>query len=86
MLTNLKQGILTITVNRPDKRKALNAIVIDKLSRVIGELYKDPGIKAAIITGAGETAFVTGADISEFQGLNEIDGAALARRGKGERF
>ncbi|MDB5282680.1 MAG: Enoyl-CoA hydratase [Bacteroidota bacterium] len=60
---------------------ALNKTVISELDEVIDELYKDPEIKGAIITGKGPKAFVAGADITEFKGLNEEGGKALARRG-----
>lgn len=81
LLTDLTDGILLITINREDKLNALNKTVISELDEVIDELYKDPEIKGAIITGKGPKAFVAGADITEFKGLNEEGGKALARRG-----
>jgi enoyl-CoA hydratase len=79
LLTELADRIFTITVNRPDKLNALNATVIDELSAVIDEVYTNNEIRAAIITGAGEKAFVAGADISEFFKLNSDEGTKLAR-------
>ncbi|HMR82230.1 MAG TPA: enoyl-CoA hydratase/isomerase family protein, partial [Niabella sp.] len=71
-----------ITINRPDKLNALNKTVFDELDAALDEIINDPGIKSAIITGSGEKAFVAGADISEFTGLDAEKGAALARRGQ----
>jgi len=82
LLTENDNGILVITINRPDKMNALNREVMQDLDRAIGEVVSDPSVKAAIITGAGSKAFVAGADISEFQGLSPAEGSALAQRGQ----
>ena len=82
ILTNLENGIFTITINRPDKLNALNKQVFTDLDAAIDEVYKNPEIKTAIITGAGPKAFVAGADITEFGGLNKEQAMALAKRGQ----
>jgi enoyl-CoA hydratase len=56
--------------------------VFDELNPVLDEIYNDPQIRAAIITGSGNKAFVAGADIQEFSGLDREQGMALARRGQ----
>jgi enoyl-CoA hydratase len=81
ILTNIENGIMTITINRPDKMNALNKDVIQDLGKAIDEVYNNADIKSAIITGAGAKAFVAGADISEFTSLDGKGGAALAQRG-----
>lgn len=82
LLTELTpEGHLIITINREDKLNALNRAVIAELDEVIEEIYNNDAIKGAIITGKGPKAFVAGADISEFKGMNEEQGKALARRG-----
>lgn len=81
LLTDLQEGILIITINREDKLNALNKTVISELNDAIDEIYKNAAIKGAIITGKGAKAFVAGADISEFKGMDEEQGRALARRG-----
>lgn len=86
ILTTLEEGILTITINRPDKLNALNKTVIDELSQAIEEIYHNPEVKAAIITGAGPKAFVAGADISEFVNLDGHLGKLLAQKGQREVF
>lgn len=82
LLTELSEGIFTITINRPDKLNALNKDVIEELGKAIDEVYSNPEIKSAIITGSGAKSFVAGADISEFTDLDADGGAALAKKGQ----
>jgi enoyl-CoA hydratase len=82
LLTSLENGIFTITINRPDKLNALNKTVIDELNTVLDEVYNNPEIKSAILTGTGPKAFVAGADISEFIGLSKEQGMILAKKGQ----
>jgi enoyl-CoA hydratase len=86
LLTALENGIFTITINRPDKMNALNKDVINELAMAINEIYENPAIQSAIITGAGEKAFIAGADISEFTTLDAAKGEELARRGQKQVF
>jgi enoyl-CoA hydratase len=80
--TSLENGVLLITINRPDKMNALNKTVLEELNTAIDEVYNNHEIRSAIITGAGEKAFVAGADISEFLGLKHEEGMDLARKGQ----
>ncbi|MES2882104.1 MAG: enoyl-CoA hydratase-related protein [Bacteroidota bacterium] len=82
LVTTISNGILTVTINRPDKLNAINRQVMDELDLVTNEIDTNPEIKAAIITGAGERAFIAGADISEFIGLNGGEGMDVARKGQ----
>lgn len=82
LLTALENGIFMITINRPDKLNALNKQVFTDLDAAIDEVYNNVEIKTAIITGAGPKAFVAGADISEFGGLNKDEAMELATRGQ----
>ncbi len=82
LLTALENGIFTITINRPDKLNALNKQVFTDLDAAVDEINNTAAIKAAIITGAGPKAFVAGADITEFGGLNKDEAMALAKRGQ----
>ncbi|MGN6509143.1 MAG: enoyl-CoA hydratase/isomerase family protein [Chitinophaga sp.] len=79
--TQLKDGILEITVNRPDKMNALNREVMKELALAIDEVYKNPEVRSALITGSGPKAFIAGADISEFLSLSPEQGAELAKKG-----
>ena len=82
LLTQLENGILTITINRPDKLNALNNTVFEELNALVNDIYRNPDIHGVIITGAGPKAFVAGADISEFMGFSNEEGSSLAKRGQ----
>jgi len=81
LLVEIDNGICTITINRPDKLNALNKEVFNDLDKVIDEIYQNREIKSAIITGAGNKAFIAGADISEFLALDHSEATALSARG-----
>ncbi len=80
--TSLTDNILLITINRPDKLNAINKMVMSELDKVIDEVYINQDVRAVIITGSGEKAFVAGADISEFDGLDKAAGMAMAKFGQ----
>jgi enoyl-CoA hydratase len=82
LLTNLQNNIFIITINRPEKLNAMNKQVMADLDAVMNEVYSNQGIKAVIITGAGNKSFVAGADITEFTGLNQQEAMALAKKGQ----
>ncbi|HEY1870000.1 MAG TPA: enoyl-CoA hydratase-related protein [Chitinophagaceae bacterium] len=82
LIFEIENGTCIITINRPDKLNALNKEVFDDLNAVVDEIYKNPEIKSAIITGSGTKAFVAGADISEFMTLKTSDATNLAKRGQ----
>src|ERR1035441_4688964 len=77
-----ESGIALLTVNRPEKRNALSGAVIGELADAFGRVANQPGIRAAIVTGAGEKAFVAGADIGELAALSPYDARAFAERGQ----
>lgn len=80
LLWNLEEEILTITINRADKLNALNADTLTDIKAAFEQAKKEK-IKGVILVGAGDKAFVAGADISEFQGLDAQQSKALAQRG-----
>ena len=82
IITTLENGIFSITINRPDKLNALNKDVFTDLDNAVNEINSNPEIKSAVITGAGAKAFVAGADIIEFSGLNKEEAMTLAKRGQ----
>lgn len=82
LLTQLDNGIFTITINRPDKLNALNSNVFADLNHALDEVYENDSIKSVIITGAGPKAFVAGADISEFNELSKADAMLLSKAGQ----
>ena len=82
LLFEIENGTAIITINRPEKLNALNRDVFTDLDDAISEVLNNDEIKTAIITGAGPKAFVAGADISEFSGLNLAEAMALSKRGQ----
>lgn len=81
ILVEEKEGIVYVTINRPKALNALNRSVFDDLENLMHDL--DPSnIKGVIITGAGEKAFVAGADISEFNALGKDGAQKMSKRGQ----
>jgi enoyl-CoA hydratase/carnithine racemase len=68
LLLEINDGIALVTLNRPDRLNALNFALIDRLMAALDAIETDDGVRAVILTGAGERAFSAGADIHEFQG------------------
>ena len=75
-------GIATITINRAEKLNAINNEVMNDLEGAIMELRHKESVKAIILTGTGEKAFVAGADIRELTYLNTFSAMALSERGQ----
>ena len=82
ILVQKTAALAQITINRPKKLNALNKATIYELHKAFDALESDLNIKAIILTGSGEKAFVAGADISEFAHFTEDEGATLAREGQ----
>ena len=66
ILTEINNGILLITINRPDKLNALNKQTIAEVGQAFAAAEKDASVRSIILTGSGTKAFIAGADISEF--------------------
>ncbi len=86
LLSNQEGNIAYITINRPDKLNALNKATIKELGEEIRRCDLENSIKAIILTGSGEKAFVAGADISEFYQFNEEEAKSLAADGQNQLF
>ncbi len=71
-----------VTVDRPKALNALNRATLDQLEDAFRELEGDEELAAVVITGAGDRAFVAGADITELQGLTPERALAVSRRGQ----
>jgi len=83
-LTNLifdKAPIAMVTVNRPKVLNALNVRVVEELARVLRDVRHDPAVRALIITGAGDRAFVAGADIAAMTEMSVVEGLEFSRLG-----
>jgi len=77
-----RDGVSVVTVNRPDKLNALNNATIGELLHCFEAVATDETVRAVILTGAGEKAFVAGADISELAEQTAITARPLALRGQ----
>jgi|TARA_B110000967_G_scaffold199969_1_gene235075 enoyl-CoA hydratase len=82
ILVEKNNALAQITINRPKKLNALNSAIIYELSEAFQVLEEDKNIKVIILTGAGDKAFVAGADISEFVHFSMDEGGSLARKGQ----
>ena len=70
LLEQPEPGLYLLTLNRPQALNALNAATLDELTRAIAQVSGDAAARVLLVTGAGEKAFVAGADITEMQGLS----------------
>ena len=75
-------AVLVVTLNRPKVLNALNAALLAELSEVIAEARDDESIRVVVLTGAGEKAFVAGADINELAQQTPVGGRDHARHGQ----
>lgn len=74
--------LAVVTIDRQEKLNALNAEVVSELGRVFDELAADDDVRGVVLTGAGEKAFVAGADIGELATMNSLDGLRVSREGQ----
>lgn len=77
-----EDGLCIITINRPDKLNALNSKLLDELDQMAAYVEEAVDIRALIITGSGEKAFVAGADIKELSVLDAASGQQAAEKGQ----
>lgn len=82
LLFKKENKIAVVTINRPDKLNALNNETLNELEDCFTAIKNDENIFVVIITGAGEKAFVAGADISELNELNKSTGKIFSKKGQ----
>ena len=82
LLVERDGAVAVVTINRPKVLNALNTQTIGELERVMREMQQDDGIRAVVLTGAGEKSFVAGADINELAVLTPAQGQQHGRRGQ----
>jgi len=82
LLVEKRDGVAVVTVNRPDKLNALNDRTMAELETVFAGLAADPAVRGVLLTGAGEKAFVAGADIGELATQSPVDGKERSIRGQ----
>lgn len=82
LLINDRDAVRTVTVNRPDKLNALNRQTLLEIQQAVIEAHGDDSIRVIVITGAGEKAFVAGADISEIREQSAVEARAFSAMGQ----
>ena len=82
LLLDVNEHIAIVSLNRPDKLNALNHATLVELKSVFELLKSDENVFVVIVTGSGEKAFVAGADISEINKLNMLEGKKFAESGQ----
>jgi len=82
LLYEKKQGIALVTVNRPAVRNALNSATMQELQTVFEQIANEDDVRVVIITGAGDKAFVAGADINELATLTPVEGKDYSLAGQ----
>jgi enoyl-CoA hydratase len=81
IICEVKEGIATITFNRPKALNALNGVLLEELSQALDKIAADEDIRVLILTGAGDKSFVAGADISELATFDCLKAKSFARIG-----
>ena len=83
ILEHVEAGkIAVLTVNRPQALNALNAATLDELANVLACVAANPELRVLLITGAGEKAFIAGADITAMQGMSALEAQAFSEKGQ----
>ncbi len=86
ILTEIRNQIAFLTINRPQQLNALNKDTIAALHAALAAADTDPNVGVIVLTGSGEKAFVAGADIKEFADFSIAEGGALAQTGQQTLF
>jgi len=76
-----KAAVATLTVNRPAALNAINRVVLEDLAHVLAEVRRDSSVRVLIVTGAGDRAFVAGADIAAMSEMAPGEGLEFSRMG-----
>ena len=82
LLVDIDEGLATVTVNRPKALNALNRDTLQNLQHAFDALEKDAEVKVIILIGAGEKAFVAGADIAKMQEMNDLEARSFILLGQ----
>jgi enoyl-CoA hydratase len=78
LLLEIDQGVAILTINRPAALNSLNLETLAELDRAVATIGSDPGIRVAILTGAGSKAFVAGADIAMMREMSPAQARSMA--------
>ena len=80
--TTHRGAVRTILVNRPDKLNALNRDTLNELTLAFAQAAQDDAVRVVVLAGAGDKAFVAGADIAEMHGYTPVQAQAFSRAGQ----
>ena len=86
ILLAFEAGVLTLTINRPKALNALNSAIIQQLGEAVNAAQHRDDVRVIVLTGAGDKAFVAGADIKEFADFDAAEGRRLAAEGQRHLF
>ena len=84
--TKSQDGVLTVTIDRPRKRNALSREVLAELAETFTAAAEDEGLKAAVVTGAGDKSFAAGGDLKDLEGIRTLKGAKEMADGAKQAF
>jgi enoyl-CoA hydratase len=82
LIFEVREGVGVLTINRPKALNALDTRTVAELDAVLQREALDPAVKALVVTGAGDKAFVAGADISEMSGISPEQARTFAGAGQ----
>ncbi len=82
LIVAVEQGVATITFNRPKSMNALNGALLEELGLALDQVTADTSVRVLVLTGAGEKAFVAGADISELAVLTPLQAKLFISKGQ----
>jgi len=82
ILCDIRESVASVTINRPKVLNALNAETMAELDDVFTDLRKNANVRGVIVTGAGDRAFVSGADINELMALGTVEAKEYINRGQ----
>src|SRR5262245_48659165 len=82
VLYEARDGIARLTINRPEKLNALDRLTMQEIDAAVARARDDAQVGVVLVSGAGEKAFVAGADINELATQSPVEGAAYARAGQ----
>ena len=81
VLETPEEGIYCLTINRPRALNALNPETLEEIGRAVAEVHAQEEARVLLVTGAGDKAFVAGADISRMQAMSALEGKAFSELG-----